>query len=648
GVADPAGSKLLRALWSLDDPTVTNLVALLILSAERPVDETPWLDEVLAGDKPAGVSDAVLNRAADVIGVTHRAVRKAAPQAQLYVVPEEANEFADLGADGLSPARGARRPRGSKLAVVAAAGLTWRAAGVTGATPGRGGKPVTTEDPTQPGPAPAVVEKPPAPDQRWVKVATGPAVPAPKELASGIDPGTDKSKVVHSYLPKGTSALGAWILPNGARGVVAHPAGVSVIDLATGQASRVVTDLADLARAAVSPDGKFAVVAGQDRVIHCVELPSAVERWTAQSPGSVEALAVTPDAKRVAASGDAGLIEWSVADGSEVRRNSAFQASQFCYTPDGSRAVAVGEDGVSVWNLEDGSARLIAPGIADVAVCISPDGKRAYAAGSAREVKTWNVADGEALPDRPRGVRFPATALAAMADGTLVVGGQFGELAVVPPDGPPSVGTIAVDGGRVIGLHPTADGRHVLVSTEKGPAVLVRVVEPRPPEAAPPNGALELVRSGAVTKGAVQVAANAAGDRLLAAAPGKAVVYEADTFKPIAEYTVAGDRLGVAALGLDDTLLVCEEFARHRVYAWNWAKDTKSPSFALPPGGSVKVSRMRPVPSREWALVTTSGVGDILFETDTGQRVEGWPNARSDRIVAAPSPDGTRIAFATS
>ena len=94
--ANPRESALFRALWDLDDPTVTNLVALLIVSVQRPIGDTPWLDEVLSGDKAVPVSDAVLAYAADTLGVDRRSVRSPMPVAQIYVVPQEANEFTEL------------------------------------------------------------------------------------------------------------------------------------------------------------------------------------------------------------------------------------------------------------------------------------------------------------------------------------------------------------------------------------------------------------------------------------------------------------------------------------------------------------------------------------------------------------------------
>ena len=98
-LADPSKSKVFKTLWSMDDPTITNLVALIAVSGRRPLKATPWLDEVLSGEKAKPVSDAILDRAADLIGVEHRAARKALPVAQIYLVPEEANAFADLWSD---------------------------------------------------------------------------------------------------------------------------------------------------------------------------------------------------------------------------------------------------------------------------------------------------------------------------------------------------------------------------------------------------------------------------------------------------------------------------------------------------------------------------------------------------------------------
>ena len=60
--ADPGKSKVFRALWDLDDPTVTNLVTLLVLCGRRPLGDTPWLDEILSGDTAVPVRDACSRR----------------------------------------------------------------------------------------------------------------------------------------------------------------------------------------------------------------------------------------------------------------------------------------------------------------------------------------------------------------------------------------------------------------------------------------------------------------------------------------------------------------------------------------------------------------------------------------------------------
>lgn len=635
---DPANSAVFKALWELDDPTVTNLVSLLVLSTRRPLGDTPWLDVVLDAEKPAPVSDAILAKAADVLGVERRAAQRAVPVAQLYSVPEEANEFADLGGGPLTRRRA--RPQSNPLLWVAAGGLGLLAAGVIGVLAWRGGHSKSTEAP----PPPPVVTPAPPPDVRWVAVAPGPAVPPVPALAAGIDPEGSKAKVIRTYPPPGTSSIGGWFLPDGSRGVLAHPFGVNNVDLASGKARAVVADLGDLVRAAGSPDGSFLVIAGQDHVVHCFEAKGGVERWTATAPGAVQALAVTPDGKRVAAAGPGGLVEWASADGAEVRRHPGWKASLVAYAPDGKRAVMAGDNGVSVLNLEDGSAQVVGPTVDAQAVAVTPDGARAYAAGEGKGVNGWALADGAALPDRPRGTRYPATALAVTADGTLVVGSLSGEVLALPADGPPrTIFPGGPDAGRVIGIHVTADGRHALVASEKGPALLLRLADPPKPPEAPTSGALEQVRAGKVIKGPQVVAADPAGARLVAATSGKAVVYDAATLTELADFKVPGDRLLTATVGTNDTLLVCEGGVKPRVYAWEWATN-KQTDFALPTGAG-QVTTLRPVAGRR-ALVTTALFGDLLFDCRTGEVVDKYPAfSAKDRLVAAAGPDGDVLAI---
>jgi serine/threonine protein kinase len=132
-LAQPAKSKLFRALWDLDDPTVTNLVALLVMSAQRPLKDTPWLDQVLEGEKAEPVRPAVLDRAAAVLGVPARAARRAAPAAQIYSVPEEANAFANLLDDDGRPRPLLRRRRKVPVIPLVAGGGVVAAAGAPGA-----------------------------------------------------------------------------------------------------------------------------------------------------------------------------------------------------------------------------------------------------------------------------------------------------------------------------------------------------------------------------------------------------------------------------------------------------------------------------------------------------------------------------------
>src|SRR5207248_811588 len=72
-------------------------------------------------------------------------------------------------------------------------------------------------------------------------------------------------------------------------------------------------------------------------------------------------------------------------------------------------------------------------------------------------------------------------------------------------------------------------------------------------------------------------------------------------------------------------------------------------SFDLPNSALRKVSRIVPVYDRAWVLATTDPAGDVLFDPETGKPPDGWPSPKSTELaVAAPSPDGRRIALGRS
>jgi WD40 repeat protein len=657
--ADPANSRVFRALWELDDPTVTNLVALLVLSARRPLGDTPWLDDVLSGEETVPVSDAVLARAADAIGVPRRAARQAVPVAQLYVVPEEGGDFSELGGGARSQAR-----RRSKLPALLAGGTAAVVAGVVTAVLLFGGGPRDETNVTLPAGGDGTTALPGTGmgtiETRWVDFPSAPQAQGAPALMSGIDVVPPGSKLVRSYPVSGVAALGAWLLPDGKHALLANRIQVAVLDLDTGELRPTVKFVEKPTTVAHTPDGRFVVTAslvGAESVVRCLDPTTGAEQWTKTFPGTVTVLAVSPDGERVAASGlRVGYVEWAMADGTEVRRHGRLQASLLAFSPDGAAAVAATENGVELWSLRTGSASVIGPGVTPTAICVTADGEQALAASGGAEVKVWALSDGRPLPDRPALIRPLVTTLAATGDGTLLFGGPAGEYGYLGADGTHVSQSLGPMAGAIVSFSTTEDGRYVLVASEKGNVALTRLADLVRPDGPSPTGpmagCLEFVRSVPLPAGTHYFAADARGDRFLTATSTHIRVYSADGFTAGRPLQVPGGGIVATGFGPDDTIVVCQAEGEGFVTrAYDPDGGDSGPVFALGAGVDGRpgrITRIVPVPEHPWVLTTTEAAGDVLFDPATGRHVADWPTPRvGDRTVAAASPDGKLIAFAT-
>ncbi|HEX3148554.1 MAG TPA: hypothetical protein VHR66_10750 [Gemmataceae bacterium] len=650
--ADPAKSQVFRALWEIDDPTVTNLVALLVLCGRRRLGDTPWLDEILSGDTAVPVRDSLLAKAADILGVPRRAARKALPVAQIYVVPEEANQFTNFGEWSRRRAR-----KQSKLPIAIAGGAAVLAVAVVIGILLSHGKKTETTTPTPPveakgGPQPA--ERVGAIDTKWVSFPSAPPAPKVRAIASGIDASLPGTKIVRSYPVRNAAALGAWLQPDGLHAILVGHAQIGILELATGQVRPLPKSSVEFVRATASPDSKFVVIAGKDKSVRCIDVFTGAAAWTKKFPGIVNALVMTPDGERVAASGEkVGYMEWALGDGSEVRRHEALQASQFAFSPDGSHAIAVNDAGVELWSMDDGKVSPIGPGLAASAVAISADGEQALALGVGREVKAWAVADGKPLVDRPALVRQGVAVLSTLREGTLLFGGQTGEIGYLGPDGTNALFGFPADSGAVTSFSTTADGRHALVASEKTGVVLTRLsdlVRPGgPAETGPLVGSLQLVSSIHLQPDANRFAYDAKGEHVLVATSTHVRIYAGDKLtggKPLA---IPGAGIIAAGFGPDDSIVVCQAGAdgiTTRMY--DPQGGNAGPVFVVPGVSgmeSARISKIVAVPEQSWVLATTETAGDVLFDPMTGKAVSGWPSGRpKDLTVAAPNPDGTLIA----
>ena len=383
---------------------MTNLVALLVAAAGRPIGDTPWLDEVLSGDQTVPVSDGVLAAAADRLGVPRRTARRAVPASQLFVVPEEANQFTDFG--GQAPPRRPRR-KASKLPLLLAVGATAAAAVVIGVLlSSRGGKP---PDDAGPPPPPVVDNKGPGPagraglvDTKWVNFPSAPRAPTAQSLGSGIDVAPPGSKTVRSFPARGAAALGAWLRPDGTRAIIVGHAQVATLDLGTGAMTPLPKLPGEAVRAAVTPDGRYGVIAGKDRSIRCIEMGTGQAIWTTTFSGPVTALVVTPDGERVAASGEkVGYSSGASPTGRRSAGTSCSRRRSWRSGRTGRTRSRPTRGGSNSGRSTTGRQTQSGPGFAATAVCFSADGEQALAAGVGQNVRAWAVADGRELPGRP-------------------------------------------------------------------------------------------------------------------------------------------------------------------------------------------------------------------------------------------------------
>ncbi len=677
-LADPAKSQLFRALWELDDPTVTNLLSLLIVCASRPIEQTPWLDEILEGEKTVPVKEVVLNYAADVLGVPRRAVQRSMPVAQIFVVPEEANDFSDLEyQDGNFIRRRKKRPLTLPQAIMGFGGVALIAVAIiVGILVMQKEKVIDLGFPLDLQPvvkAPEVKARTGLIETDWHKVAPGPEAKVRTELLSGIDTAPPATNPLRNFPVGEAGGHGTWFLPDGRHALIAGKAGLMMLDLHTSITTKIPLVKEELHRVAFAPDGKhYATVTTMEKkqVVHCFSIESGENLWSNPFDGPVAALAFTPDALRLAATSDRiGYKEWQVTDGKEARRHGLLQSSAFDFTPNGKQVLAASDSGVELWSLEDGTTKPLSSSFSATHVCVSFDGKHAYAAGTGREIKSWSLPGGEAEPDRISPTKVAISALACGPNGILLVGSQAGEIAFLGPD--EAIATLPAgkhSGAPIVSFATTLDGRYALASSEKAGVILARLSEPLRKDGSTPSGpsagCLELVRSVKLTADVTHFATDGKGDRFLtigvesrSASKGqpdtlrsRVNVYDAK-FQRLTGLPPLDGRIVSAGFGGSQFLVTCESTPNG---LRTWARDVKGgdltagPAFTMDEKALETVVRIAPVPfpTQTWVLVTTETAGDVLFDVMEAKPVVGWPSsALGDPRTAMASRDGQRIAL---
>jgi hypothetical protein len=281
-------------------------------------------------------------------------------------------------------------------------------------------------------------------DGAWLAVA-GPSKLLLYSLSGGAPAGPP------SELPAGAgpvSALGIspgaapWLIAADEAGAVrgwrlgATPGPAVTLGAATGQRVRAL---------AFTPDGRFALTGGADRVARLWNLgpTTGLSRFVSsldRRARPVSALAVSPDGGWMAAGADDGSIHiWRLgaagfAGGPAVKTGHQGSITALAFSPDSRWLLSGSADrNARLWAAA-GFATTSAEAIVltghsrpIIAAGFSPDGQQAVTAGADRELLVWRLADPSAEAQRLRGHDGPVTAL-LLQGGQLRSAGEDGQL----------------------------------------------------------------------------------------------------------------------------------------------------------------------------------------------------------------------------
>ena len=141
----------------------------------------------------------------------------------------------------------------------------------------------------------------------------------------------------------------------------------------------------------------------------------------------VNAVAITPDGKRIVSGSEAGIVVWDIENGKDSFPVDLDHAHVTAVTPDGKRIVlGLGNGCVLTWDVEKGEERLPGHSREVTAVAMTPDGKWAVSGSADKTVKVWDVEKCEACFTLDSGY---VHGVAVTSDGArVIVAGGSGRL----------------------------------------------------------------------------------------------------------------------------------------------------------------------------------------------------------------------------
>lgn len=188
---------------------------------------------------------------------------------------------------------------------------------------------------------------------------------------------------------------------------------------------------------------------------------------------SRDAIAVTPDARRVVLAREGGLTVWDVSTGDVVATldGHAGEITAIAAVPGGSQVVSAGEDGtLRLWDLDRAAELRVFEGHEGIvtSVAVTRDGAQLVSGGGDATLKVWNVADAS-VAFTLAGHQYRVTDVAVTPDGSRAVSASWDDMprAWDIRRGSP-LGTFAGHTGRVSALAVTGDGTCAVLATTDG------------------------------------------------------------------------------------------------------------------------------------------------------------------------------------
>jgi WD40 repeat protein len=260
----------------------------------------------------------------------------------------------------------------------------------------------------------------------------------------------------------------------------AEPKDLPILQLDPGGHMAIIKGLA------FTPDGKFIVSAGYDKVIRVWDWRAGktVRTLRGQSErgngGRIDAMALSPDGRWLAVAGwmdtsagsvpccgDIRLYDFASGQLRGLLRGHKSTVNGLAFSPDGKLLISgghLGDTSAILWDVETQKLlhRLEGHRAEIYAVGFTPDGQRAVTGSNDKTLRLWHVADGALVKEMTgHGNRVRSLAVSPK-DGSIASGDDSGEIRVWDGKSGAPKKAFANQGGNVGSLHFSPDGRWLL------------------------------------------------------------------------------------------------------------------------------------------------------------------------------------------